>query len=280
MNIVRPVAPVSVVIPCYRCTETIERAVASIARQTLAPEEVLLAEDCSDDERITMDLLYRLQQKYRDSINLKIISLEKNGGPAVARNAGWDAAAQPYVAFLDADDEWHPEKLNIQYEYMRRNPNVAVTGHQYIVLLNGKLALHALSVLSYKKIRPLSLLFKNCFPTSSVMLKNKVPFRFTTGKRYCEDFYLWQQLALAGFPIVRIEAPLVHYYKELYGEEGLSGQLWKMEKGELSNFLALYRAGSINGLMFIAATVFSIAKHVKRLLVASMLSRTSGGRSS
>jgi glycosyltransferase involved in cell wall biosynthesis len=261
-------APVSVIIPCYRCTKTIERAVASIARQTLPPEEVLLVEDCSDDEGKTLDLLYRLPQKYQDRIELKIISLEKNGGPAVARNAGWEAATQPYIAFLDADDEWHPEKLNVQYEYMRRNPKIAVTGHQHILSLNSNPTQGAVSTASYKDIAPLSLLFKNCFPTSSVMLRKiEIPFRFTAEKRYCEDIYLWQQLAFAGFPIVRIEAPLLHYYKALYGEGGLSAQLWKMEKGELDNLLALYRAGSINLLLFLAATGFSITKHVKRLLV-------------
>jgi glycosyltransferase involved in cell wall biosynthesis len=264
-------APVSVIIPCYRCTETIERAVASIARQTLPPEDVLLVEDGSDDAGKTRDFLKRLQQKYRDRIAVKIISLENNGGPAVARNAGWDAATQPYIAFLDADDEWHPEKLEIQYEYMRENPEIAVTGHRYIVLPNSKPGPHAFSISSYTSISPLSLLFKSCFPTSSAMLRNNVPFRFAPGKRYSEDFYLWQQLAFAGFPIVRIEAPLAHYYKALYGEGGLSAQLWKMEQGELSNFAALYRAGSINGLALVAATGLSIAKYLKRLVVTRII---------
>ncbi|HEY5293657.1 MAG TPA: glycosyltransferase family 2 protein [Burkholderiales bacterium] len=260
-------APVSVIVPCYRCSETIERAVASIAAQTLPPMEVLLVDDGSGDAGKTLELLRRLQEKYQDRIGLKIISLEKNGGPGVARNAGWAAATQPYIAFLDADDEWHPEKLDIQHEYMRGNPEIAVTGHQYVVVLDSKPTLHASSISSYKNISPLSLLFKNCFPTSSVMLRSKVPFRFTPGKRCAEDLYLWQQLAFAGFPIVRIEASLVQYYKAIYGERGLSAQLWEMEKGELSNLVALYRAGSINRLLFIAATVFSIAKYLKRLVV-------------
>ena len=262
-------SPVSVIIPCYRCTDTIERAVESITRQTLPPEEVLLVEDCSDDEGKTLDFLYRLQQQYQNKLHLKIIPLEKNGGPASARNAGWDAVTQPYIAFLDADDEWHPEKLDIQYGYMRRNPKIAVTGHQYIALRNNKPTLHpfSISISVAKNISPLSLLFKNCFPTSSVMLKNKIPFRFAAGKRCAEDFYLWQQVAFSGFRIARIEVPLVHYYKALYGEGGLSVQLWKMEKGELSNFVDLYRAGSINWLLFITAASFSITKYVKRLVV-------------
>lgn len=262
-------SPVSVIIPCYRCTDTIERAVESITRQTLPPEEVLLVEDCSDDDGKTLDSLYRLQQRYQHKFHLKVIPLEKNGGPASARNAGWDTATQPYIAFLDADDEWHPEKLDIQYEYMRRNPKIAVTGHQYVELRYNKLThpLFSISISAAKNISPLSLLFKNCFPTSSVMLKNEIHFRFAAGKRCAEDFYLWQQVAFAGFRIVRIEVPLVHYYKALFGEGGLSGQLWKMEKGELSNFVALYRAGSINWMLYMAATGFSITKYVKRLVV-------------
>lgn len=262
-------APVSVIIPCYRCTKTIERAVASIARQTLLPEEVLLVDDCSGDNRKTLDSLYRLQWGYQDKIGLKIIALEKNGGPADARNTGWNAATQPYIAFLDADDEWHPEKLAVQYNYMRDNPKIAVTGHRYNCsgLSNGKSLMHTFSMMTHKRISPLSLLFRNSFPTSSAMLRNEIPFRFSEGKRCAEDFYLWQQVAFSGFPIVRIEAQLVHYYKALYGKGGLSAQLWKMERGELSNFLALYQAGSINWLLLIAAICFSILKYAKRQII-------------
>jgi glycosyltransferase involved in cell wall biosynthesis len=257
-------AHVTVVVPCYRCTETIERAVTSIIRQTLLPEEVLLVEDYSDDGGETLDSLYRLQQLYQDNVHLKVITLKKNGGPAGARNAGWDAATQPYIAFLDADDEWHPEKLDIQYRYMRENPKIAITGHGYTLLRDSNPTPFTLPIMKFKNISPISLLFHNCFPTSSVMLKNSIPFRFTAEKRCAEDFYLWQQIAFAGFQIVRIEARLVQYYKALYGEKGLSGQLWKMEMGELGNFAALYRSRSINGLLFIAATSFSIMKYVKR----------------
>jgi glycosyltransferase involved in cell wall biosynthesis len=260
-------APVSVIIPCYRCTETIGRAVASIAQQTVPPEEVLLVEDCSNDQAATLDLLCQLQKKYEGEIGLKIVVLETNGGPAVARNAGWHASTQPYIAFLDADDEWHPAKLAIQYGYMRDHPQIAVTGHQYILLPSGKPIVEANFELSTTRIDPISLLFRNYFPTSSVMLKSKVPFRFPAGRRYGEDAYLWRKLALAGLSVVRIEAPLVHYYKALWGEEGLSAQLWKMARGELCNLLALHREGSINWLLFVAAAVFSLAKYVKRLVV-------------
>ena len=233
----------------------------------MPPEEVLLVDDHSDDGGRTLDLLYRLQQQYQEKVDLKVIPLKENGGPAGARNAGWDAATQPYIAFLDADDEWHPEKLDIQYKYMGENPKIAFTGHRYTLLRENNSPPIAFPIIEYKNINPKILLFQNCFPTSSVMLKSNIPFRFTAEKRCAEDFYLWQQIAFAGFQIVRIEACLVQYYKALYGEEGLSGQLWNMERGELGNFVALYRSKSINGLLFIAATVFSIMKYVKRQIV-------------
>lgn len=256
--------PVSVVIPCFRCASTIGRAVESIIRQTKTPAEVILIDDASGDD--TLAVLQQLAQAHLGWV--KVLQMGKNQGVASARNAGWDAATQPYIAFLDADDEWRPEKLDIQYEYMRKDPKIAVTGHQYILLRNSKPILHNLPTPSYKSISSLSLLFRNCFPTSSVMLKSKLPFRFSPGKRSAEDYYLWQQVAFAGLPVIRIETPLVHYYKALYGEGGLSGKLWQMEKGELSNFVALYQSGSINLLLYIAAMGFSITKYFKRLAVA------------
>lgn len=263
-------ASVSVVIPCYRCADTIERAVESVATQSLPPKEILLVDDCSRDDGKTLTVLHRVQKEFQGKVEIKVLSLKKNNGPAVARNAGWDAATQPYIAFLDADDEWCSEKLSIQYEYMRENPDIAVTGHLYINLPGNKPALPPSSRLSHKNVSPLSLLFRNCFPASSVMLKSGINFRFPVGKRYAEDFYLWQQVAFAKFPIVRIEVPLVNYYKAQYGESGLSAQLWQMERGELSNFVSLYRSGSINWLLFVAATSFSISKYAKRLLVTSI----------
>ncbi|MHB1099234.1 MAG: glycosyltransferase family 2 protein, partial [Burkholderiales bacterium] len=107
--------PVSVIIPCYRCAETIARAVDSVLKQTLPPEEILLVEDCSGDDGNTLAVLHSLQQ---NNPFIRVIPLAKNGGPAAARNAGWDAAKQPYIAFLDADDAWHPKKLEIQYSWM------------------------------------------------------------------------------------------------------------------------------------------------------------------
>ena len=100
-------APVTVVVPCYRCATTIERAVVSVAEQMQRPAELVLVDDASADG--TLEVLHALATRHGDWV--KVIALPSNRGAASARNAGWDAATQPLVAFLDSDDACHPPKL-------------------------------------------------------------------------------------------------------------------------------------------------------------------------
>lgn len=254
-------ANVSVIIPCYQCKDSIGRAVSSIFKQTLRPSEIILIDDASNDG--TLEVLHELVKKYPDWI--KLIDLKINVGAAGARNKGWTAAIQPYIAFLDADDSWHPEKIRIQYEYMLANQSVAVSGHCCDVFNRRDAYFNIPPALFVKKIEPISLVFKNCFSTPTVMLKQELPFRFSEDKRFAEDFYLWQQIAFAGLLISRIELPLAYVYKKLYGEGGLSAQLWKMEKGELDNFHRLYASGVISGGLFYIGYSFSFLKFLKRI---------------
>jgi len=131
--------PVSVVIPCYCCEDTIERAVVSVMSQTALPGEVILVDDASPDHGRTLSKLQELQERFRDKTHIEIIALKNNSGPSVARNAGWGTATQPYIAFLDADDAWHTQKLEIQYEWMKEHPEIALTGHKCLWLKEDSL---------------------------------------------------------------------------------------------------------------------------------------------
>ena len=259
--------PVTVIIPCYRSALTIRRAVQSVILQTHIPAEVILVNDASNDE--TLGVLRDLEQQYFGLI--KVISFTENKGAASARNAGWAMATQTYIAFLDADDSWHHKKLFIQYTYMLSNPDIALCGHQCVYLRDKD----SLPIIKNKdglitNISQSSLLFKNAFSTPTIMLKRDVPFRFQEGKRYAEDLLLWQQIAFAGLKVIRIENTLAYLYKPLYGTGGLSAQMWEMESGELNNFIVLYRAGTINFPFYLAASLFSIAKFIKRLLAVRL----------
>lgn len=252
---------ISVVIPCFQCVETIGRAVDSVLAQTLTPSEIILIDDFSLDG--TLDELYKLQKKNIGLI--KVISLKKNVGAASTRNAGWAASTQTYIAFLDSDDTWHADKLRVQYKYMRENPSVKLSGHLCVLFQRNIVKTSIDNNFDYTNINAHSLLFKNSFSTPTVMLKSDISLRFQDGKRCAEDLLLWQEIAFQGLKVVRIETILAYVHKPLYGASGLSAQLWKMEKGELSNFVVLWSGGRINMFLFAIASFFSLIKFIKRL---------------
>jgi glycosyltransferase involved in cell wall biosynthesis len=269
-------APVSVVIPCYRCADTIGRAVASIAAQTTRPAEVILVDDWSGDE--TPDRLHALKHEHPDGW-IQVIALPENGGPGTARNAGWEQATQPYIAFLDADDAWHPQKIEIQYGWMSAHPEAALSGHACRQvkgvgdeqvgsrLVPGEVA--------FRPVSPRQLLLSNRFSTPSVMLKRSLPHRFLPGKRHSEDFLVWCELCLDGHPCYSSDAPLALLYKAAFGEGGLSGNLGKMQNGEMDAYRRLRDSGRINRLAMVFLLFWSVAKYVRRVIITILRKQSS-----
>ena len=179
------VAPVSVIIPCYRCADTVERALDSILRQTMRPSEILLVEDSSADEGKTLHKLHELVAAYDGKIHIQILCMDTNGGPGEARNFGWAHALQPYIAFLDADDAWHRRKIEIQYLWMKAHPDVALSCHETIYLSDREREpLLEKDHVPVNAISAYGMLFSNSIPTRSVMLKTSVSERFYQGLRY------------------------------------------------------------------------------------------------
>lgn len=254
-------APVSVIIPCFRCGATIGRAVASIARQTQKPAEVLLVDDASGDE--TSFALQQLVSAYPGWV--RVLALAHNEGPSAARNAGWEAAAHPYLAFLDADDSWHPEKIRIQYGFMRDNPGIDISGHRCLWVRTDETLPQVPDEVMITKISVLDLIFGTRLSTPTIMLKRHIPLRFEVNKRYAEDVHLWRQVACASSRVVRIESPLAYMHKAPYGASGLSAELWPMEKGDLNSLLSLYRARQISWMLFALGSTFSLTKYLKRI---------------
>ena len=262
-------APVSVIIPCYNCHETISRAVESVFRQTFRPLELILVNDASDSA--TTRLLSELKAEYGSWV--KLLNSEVNVGASAARNLGWDAATQPYVAFLDSDDAWHLLKIEIQYRYMAKNPSIDLSGHGFRELPHDTVGppTWSLNSTSASEITWFGLLFRNSFVTPSVMTKRSLSFRFLKSRRYMEDHLLWLQVAQAGRPMVKIEADLVAIYKPAYGSAGLSSHLWAMEKGELDNYRLFYESGGIGLLAYYFFVAFSLTKFSKRLFYTYLI---------
>lgn len=260
-------APVSVVIPCYRCSMTIARALDSVAAQTVLPMEVILVEDGSGDG--TLEQLHALAAAHAPGW-IRIVALLENGGAATARNAGWSVVTHPYLAFLDADDAWHPRKIELQYGYMETHPEVALCGHGYAVLAPVGLPHDEIREVSARPLSKLSLLLSNRLITPSVMLKRDVPQRFLPSRRHVDDHLLWLQLLYAGLPVVRLSQVLAYTHKPMYGASGLSSKLWQMEKAELQNYWILRHEGHIGAPAALALSAYSLAKFLRRALLVGL----------
>jgi teichuronic acid biosynthesis glycosyltransferase TuaG len=102
---------VSIITPVYNSEKYISDTINSVLAQTYTNWEMLIADDCSSDNSA------EIINRYTDS-RIKYIKLESNSGAAIARNKALEQAKGNYIAFLDADDTWKPEKLEKQLKFM------------------------------------------------------------------------------------------------------------------------------------------------------------------
>ena len=258
--------PVSVIIPCYRCADTIKRALDSVIAQTLPPEEIILIDDFSNDDGVTLAALDQLGQGHQKT-SIKIVRLDKNSGPGSARNAGWKEASQPYLAFLDADDSWHLQKLEIQYQWMAAHSDIVLSGHQSIKISENVALPELPESLVARRVNKYSLLFSNRFPTRSVMVKREVSYRFLPEKRYAEDYLLWLTIVFNGQPACFLNSPMAYSFKEDFGDEGLTGNLWETQLGVLDTYHRVFSAGFISIFMLTLVSGFSFLKYLRRWCV-------------
>ena len=254
--------PISVIMPAYNAAATLSRALDSIDAQTCLPAEIILVDDASRDS--TWDVIQQLCAEHPDQ-PIKTIRMPRNGGPAAARNAGWAMASQEFMAFLDADDAWHPRKLELQYRWLVDHPKVVLCGHRCVVKDNeahisdlpaGDMPVRFYGVTSF--------LIGNRLSTPSVMLRRRVSERFTSGKRCSEDFLLWVQIVANHGPAAFIDLPLAFLFKPRYGATGLSGDLWRMYRGELDSYSRLRQDNIMGFASWLIVVAWSWAKFIQR----------------
>lgn len=116
LNTCKKEALVSIVMPAYNCADFLGIALDSVIKQTYQNWELIIVDDCSTDN--TQDIVREYQSK--DS-RIKYHRLEENSGAAVARNTAVELTKGKYLAFLDSDDVWFPEKLTKQITFMELN---------------------------------------------------------------------------------------------------------------------------------------------------------------
>lgn len=252
---------VSVVIPAYNAAETIVECLDSVRAQTYKNLEVLVVNDGSSDNTLTILKQYASEHK---DLNLKIYSIE-NSGPASARNYAIARSQGEYVAFLDSDDRWASEKVEKQMNCFKSYPKLSMLGCGYTIGAkkydDGK---------EFTWISRRQFLVKNFYRTPCVVIKRSLldKFQFESGRKYSEDYHLWLQIACAGYRCALLKEALVFLYdKPMYGASGLSAKLWSMEKGELRNYAVLHEQHLISHAEYVMVSIYSLAKYLRRVLI-------------
>ena len=253
---------ISVIIPAYNAEKTIQRALNSVENQTMLPKEVIVIDDCSSDQTNTIIREYMSESK----LNIRHEIQAANAGAGSARNAGWLVASEKYVAFLDADDMWHPKKLEIQFNAMENSDDCSMSCHYRHVtdLENWSEVQFDASVQRLFTFK--DFLIRNRCATPSVMVKREITARFHPGKRYAEDYLLWLQISALYGPVLFIDLPLVHCSNPIYGGPGLSGNLKQMHKGESSALRQLKKEGLISISTYVLYAIWWNSKYIFRQL--------------
>jgi glycosyltransferase involved in cell wall biosynthesis len=252
---------VSVVVPAYRASATIGDALQSVLQQSAPPREVLVVDDGSDDT----EMLERVIQEtcYRAPFDVRVSRSPVNRGPAAARNIGWNLASpeSAFVAFLDADDRWEPNKLLCQETWMRAHPHVAWTAHRCAVASRGH---HTAPPWEARPLRRFALLASNPVATPAVMIARRVPTRFRERLRYCEDLMLWIDLLDQGFPGAILEETLATLGRKPLAFGGLTGDLRAMHEGVLEVLSILAAEGRLAPLDHMLLQGWESVRYVRR----------------
>jgi glycosyltransferase involved in cell wall biosynthesis len=253
------------VVPAFNAERTLNRAIDSVFSQTAVPAELIMVDDGSVDG--TWEIIQEICSTHSGR-NINCIRQNRNYGVAIARNVAWDTASNQYVAFLDSDDTWHKQKLELQYEWMRDHPNVVICGHRCeVVSENAQPTLNRLNIdRSVKMLGMSDFLLSNRFSTPTVMVLRDLPYRFSQEMRYCEDYHLWLQVVAEYRQVAWIDISMAYLYKEKYGASGLSGDLLKMEKGELLAISKLYAGKRIGFFVWSISSIWSIVKFLYRVI--------------
>jgi glycosyltransferase involved in cell wall biosynthesis len=141
---------VSIITPCYNSAKYITQTIESVLVQTYQNWEMIIVDDCSIDDSYEIALEYAEQNN-----RIKAYRMEKNGGAALARNKAIELSNGDYLAFLDSDDLWYPEKIEKQLQFMiENNCDFSFTGYEHIDINNNFMNKRnrVIKTLSYNKM--------------------------------------------------------------------------------------------------------------------------------
>lgn len=198
---------VSVITPAFNCEQFLAQTVASVIAQTFQKWELLIIDDASSDGTRSL-----AQQVAAAESRIRVITLISNGGVANARNVGMRAARGQYLALLDSDDLWLPDKLRIQIEFMKRNRAGFCFSSYRRLMPDGSLSS---PVRIPERVRYKDMLGGNLIGCLTVVLDRQLipPFEMMPERDFQghEDYIAWLQMLRNGVTAWGIQQALALY---------------------------------------------------------------------
>lgn len=203
---------VSVVLPAHNSAKWVEGSIRSVLAQSHAELELIVVDDGSTDETVAL-----VSQLAESDSRLRLVKRDHcSGGPATPRNQGIEMSKGEYLAFIDSDDLWHPQKLELQLTAMlQNNLNFASTRHTPFDLAPPTIeTVSSPAQVTHKSHR--QLLRKNWVVTSSALISTQLfkDVRFNQQAEYIgvEDYVAWLDLhQISSIKSGVINSPLVFY---------------------------------------------------------------------
>ncbi len=221
---------ISIVIPVYNAASYLPDTIRSVEKQTYTDWELICVDDASTDE--SLSLLYDCKKKWEQEgkqNKIKVFSLPKNQGPAVARNTGIRVAKGRYLAFLDADDIWDSKKLEKQYQFLTKHDYAfTFTGYEFAdktAKRNGKVV-HVPHQIKYQEA-----LKNTTISTITVLFdRSKIPDTLLFMPEDCarEDTATWWKILRNGYTAYGLDEALSVYRRH---KASHSSNKWHGVKG-------------------------------------------------
>lgn len=236
---------ITTIIPTYNRATTILRALDSVFAQTYQPDEVIVIDDGSTDN--TRNLI---------KINYPTVKYiyQPNKGVSSARNHAIKKSKNNWIAFLDSDDQWLPEKLEHQIAAIKQDPAIKFTHSNEIWIRNGK-RVNQMD----KHQKQGGWIFEYCLPLcvispSSVMMHRSVINEvglFDESLPACEDYDMWLRVC-ARYPVHYLEQPLIKKYGG--HADQLSRKHWGMDRFRIRALEKIIDSGILSELSLDSAT--------------------------
>ena len=196
---------ISIIMAAYNAEKTIEQAIDSVLNQTYPNFELLVVNDCSKDR--TVELVRNIAAK--DS-RVRLISNVKNSGVSYTRKHGLEEAQGSWIAILDSDDAWAPEKLEKQIALQKKmNADLLFTGSAFMDSDGQSIDwyLHAPAEVTYRQ-----LLKQNVLSNSSALVRKELYTKhYAIGDGMHEDFAIWLSILKERRKAYGVDEPLLIY---------------------------------------------------------------------